>query len=385
MMIRIRNLSLGIIAIMVSLWVAHNALNQTRITRPGETMPEAIRALILGRPELGSQICPAFVHDRYTTTGPDGKKYPTWHPSVDPVYRCYFDHEHGSDPHSYIGFAQSGLPAFGYTAAQAGIQESHAGYKVYVTNNDLNGHAWMILLNQDTSTPQRALTQFYTVDWHISSLDGKPLANLHLLGDFGYAYANCEEAGREPIPGDSIRGDLSQGQHREILTTTCAPIRTYENWAAWVHAGDVFGANPIFDIDNPITAVDVNHLSEVLRTCEFGPHDFAGYEEPCVQNGDMWLGNRRGIVNPGQDVHNNGSEYFFTDAFGDPVSAGIQGAIQQYVTSQGWNNRICCGYRGINFHIQTFSEGVYIAKPKEEPGSAEFGYGLPVILPQLNY
>lgn len=384
-MVKARNYSLGIITIIFSLWIAHNALNQTRIVRPGETMPEAIRALILGKPEPGNQLCPASVHDRYMTTGPDGKKYPTWHPSVDPVFHCYFDHEHGSDPHSYIGFAQSGLPAFGYTAGQAGMRESHAGYKVYVTNDDLKGHAWMILLNQDTSSPQRALIQFHTLDWHISDLSGKALVNLHLMGDFGYAFQNCEEGGRDPIYTSNIIGDLSQGQHREIVTSNCASKRTYENWSSWVHAGDVFAANPNFDVDNPITAVDVNHLNEVHPTCEFNPHDLGGYEEPCVPNGDMWLGNRRGVINPDQYVQNNGPEEFFTDAIGEPVEAGTKGAIQQYVTNQGWDNRKCCEYWGNFFRIQTFSEGVYMAKPRELPDSAEFGYGLPVILPQLSY
>src|SRR5262249_48533407 len=45
-----------------------------------------------------NQTCPAWVHDQYTTTGPDGRRYATWHPQIDPVYWCYFPHDHGSDP-----------------------------------------------------------------------------------------------------------------------------------------------------------------------------------------------------------------------------------------------------------------------------------------------
>src|SRR4051812_17627330 len=33
---------------------------------------------------LTGEYCPAWVHARYVTTGPDGKPYPTWHPPIDP-------------------------------------------------------------------------------------------------------------------------------------------------------------------------------------------------------------------------------------------------------------------------------------------------------------
>lgn len=46
--------------------------------------------------------CPATVHERYSVIGPDGKRYPTWHPptTIDPATgaRCTFGHEHGRDP-----------------------------------------------------------------------------------------------------------------------------------------------------------------------------------------------------------------------------------------------------------------------------------------------
>ncbi|MES4792641.1 MAG: hypothetical protein C4321_06300, partial [Chloroflexota bacterium] len=74
----------------------------------------------------------SWVHDRYVTTGPDGKTYPTWHPPVDPQYGCLFGHEHGADPRT--SKADNTLPAFGYAAAQLGMTEPHAGFKVFVIN-----------------------------------------------------------------------------------------------------------------------------------------------------------------------------------------------------------------------------------------------------------
>lgn len=42
--------------------------------------------------------CSAEIHDAWSTVGPDGKLYPTWHPPVDPMTGCTFGHEHGRDP-----------------------------------------------------------------------------------------------------------------------------------------------------------------------------------------------------------------------------------------------------------------------------------------------
>jgi hypothetical protein len=46
--------------------------------------------------------CPKALHDTYFVIGPDGRKYPTWHPpsTIDPDTGrlCYFGHEHGDDP-----------------------------------------------------------------------------------------------------------------------------------------------------------------------------------------------------------------------------------------------------------------------------------------------
>jgi hypothetical protein len=46
-------------------------------------------------------------HNKYYVTAYDGKNYPTWHPpvvtnSVTGVGKCYFGHEHGTDPQKYM-------------------------------------------------------------------------------------------------------------------------------------------------------------------------------------------------------------------------------------------------------------------------------------------
>ncbi|MFN0181906.1 MAG: hypothetical protein ACKVZ0_24150 [Gemmatimonadales bacterium] len=54
------------------------------------------------------------VHDRYTTLGPDGKLYPTWHPPVEPGINCTFGHEHGRDPRGSSLYLETGPIPFGY-------------------------------------------------------------------------------------------------------------------------------------------------------------------------------------------------------------------------------------------------------------------------------
>jgi hypothetical protein len=121
--------------------VAAGPLQLGAVYSPGTSGPSRVTYLVLaaeadGRPSAApvvpggrtapqpNQTCPAWVHAQYVTTGPDGQTYPTWHPQIDPVYWCYFRHEHGSDPAPH-------KPPFGYAAARGRVDENHEGFKVY--------------------------------------------------------------------------------------------------------------------------------------------------------------------------------------------------------------------------------------------------------------
>lgn len=349
---------LGVLLLLTSLWISSNALRQTRLTIPGETINQAFRAMLFGRPVLGRTLCSEEVHANYVTAGPDGRAYLTWHPPVDLEQGCYFDHEHGSDPRSYVGFGHSGMPAFGYTASQTGISEPHAGYKVFVTNDDLNGRAWMITLNQDTSSPRRAVERYYSLDWHISSLEGSQLVDVRVMADFGHSTPNCSD---EVILAE---GDIGESSFRAMPTVQCGPNNNYEYWVGMVEVGGVFEASPLFEIDNPVTAVDPNDLEKTVPLCSLRPLD-----EGCATS--LWSGNRRGVLRPGQKAKNEGPESFYTDAFGKRVEEGEPGAIRQFVTGEKWDSRQCCGAEVV-FRIQTYSAGTYIPAPHEPAGSTEF-------------
>lgn len=104
------------------------------------------------------------IHDSYSVVGPDGKRYPTWHPPVDPATGCKFGHEHGRDPKGYqywdevrrnfaydadsngqISDAElltAGIP-FGYVNEQLDMEnvgmmrhEDHVGHKIEFANGE---------------------------------------------------------------------------------------------------------------------------------------------------------------------------------------------------------------------------------------------------------
>ncbi|MEV4629284.1 cellulose-binding domain-containing protein [Micromonospora sp. NPDC049523] len=86
--------------------------------------------------------CSVELHARYWTYGPDGKVYPTWHPSRDPS-GCNFGHEHGDDPRNSDLYSTARWPAFGYTSEvmmdampeHSHRHEDHVGHKVLSVNN----------------------------------------------------------------------------------------------------------------------------------------------------------------------------------------------------------------------------------------------------------
>lgn len=313
------------------------------------------------------QECPAWVHDKYVTKGPDGKLYPTWHPQVDKEFGCYFTHEHGSDPRSYVGFANSGMPAFGYTGTKAGDDEAHVGFKVYVSNDDLNGRAWLISLHQGSGGPKRALAQYHSLDWNISTKAGQPLVDLHVMADFGYAVPNCKA--ESPIPGSATDHKFgTRPSRRFIPTVDCANDTPYEIWDALVKVGDMFEATPRFDIDNPSTILSMVDLNQVRYMCEVRTPN-----EDCRTSASQWTGDKRGVIRPGQLVQNKtGQTELYTDPKGKLVSRDAPNAIRQFITTKGWDSRNCCGNQVV-FKVQPDSNGIYLADPKE--GSFPFSLG----------
>lgn len=188
--------------------------------------------------------CPAWVHDSYVTTGPDGKSYPTWHPQIDPVYWCYFDHEHGSDP---ALFSAGYSPAYGYISTLAGVVEPHSGFKSYVFD-DGKGHMWLLTHHFGTGGLRRACVRFHGLDIAVADkASGELLADLHLMGDFGKSVAASADSSDVALtppacPDQAAQPDADGSNGIRKIHVANRDLTGYEPWRL-DDGGNVLGLN----------------------------------------------------------------------------------------------------------------------------------------------
>jgi hypothetical protein len=159
--------------------------------------------------------CTREFHDRFHVVGPDGKRYPTWHPPVayDAARRqaCSFGHEHGRDPRTSQLWktrqiqrafhwdadadghmdaneeALAGIP-FGYANEQADFwfavndlptmrHEDHVGHKIELANGEpdiathtmssaANGGVWVGRLGNGVVQQDTGMRCFYLAKAH---------------------------------------------------------------------------------------------------------------------------------------------------------------------------------------------------------------------------
>jgi hypothetical protein len=104
--------------------------------------------------------CSAAFHASFSVIGPDGKRYPTWHPptAVDPStgQTCTFGHEHGDDPSTSniytwvtdfldatpstsrgipFGYVSEALDTYAANSSTVTRHEDNVGHKIIVANN----------------------------------------------------------------------------------------------------------------------------------------------------------------------------------------------------------------------------------------------------------
>jgi hypothetical protein len=155
---------------------------------------------------VAGQPCPAWVHARYVTTGPDGQQYPTWHPPIDPEFGCLFGHEHGADPRT--ANADASLPAFGYAAVLMGMTEPHEGFKVFVINKGTISEGnpapadYRIVFHMGTSGVKRYTQEFHSLEYDYVANDGTGrAAHIYGMADTGTAIGstcdNPRQGGRD--------------------------------------------------------------------------------------------------------------------------------------------------------------------------------------------
>ena len=301
----------------------------------------------------GTPVCAKWVHDRHTVEK-GGRAWATWHPPRDPRYGCAFGHEHGSNPRAFHHFRRTGMPAFGPIGTFAGSDEPHAGFKLFVANEDRNGHAWMVVLHQGSGSPRRGTVRHHSLEaWLFRNRGRRLVAHTRTMADFGEAVSNC-------------RGARRSATMRLLPSPHCENV--YEEWATVVDVGGVFKARPAFGIDNAITQFDPAEPERLVfnkrRAC--GPHDPAGWDAYCK-------GDKRALFHPQWVVRNRGRSRFRTDAYGRRAPTGLLQVVARRLEIDQSDE--CCGAEN-RFDMTSPSDGgIYRAARGSGPGNFEFpGY-----------
>jgi hypothetical protein len=278
---------------------------------PAPSVPSGVEA------PKPNATCPAWVHDQYVATGPDGQAYPTWHPLIDPVYWCYHRHEHGTNP---VNFATNKLPVYGYTAAKHGMAEPHTGFKTYVFES-LTGSRWMVSHHFGTSGLGRACTRFHTIDIAVRNIaSGELLADLHFMGDYGMAVVNNTDVPLTPSACPNQAEDASGSFGIRKLPSLVDGAIGYEPWRAdfrktiFGFLGDLTVNSP-----DPIVICNNSNCNQAVTT------GFSGTKHFITPN----RGNRGDLFSI---VAGANTGTFYTNPEGTKlVSSSAPGAVRQYV------------------------------------------------------
>lgn len=301
----------------------------------------------------GTPICAKWVHDRYTVER-GGRSWPTWHPPRDPRYHCAFGHEHGSNPRAFRFFSRTGMPAFGPVGAYAQSDEPHAGFKVFVSNDDRKGLAWMIVLHQGSGSPRRGTVRFHSLETWLFARNGRRLvAHTRAMADFGEAVPNC--------PGAPLAPSM-----RLLPNPGCESV--YEEWDTALDVGGALHAHPGFAIDNAITQFDPASPDRVVFNKAFacGPNDPAGWDSYCK-------GDKRTVFHPRWVVRNRGRSRFRTDAYGHRAPEGFLQVISRRLRID--QSGECCGPENAFIMERPSDGGIYRAGRGLNSSNFEFpGY-----------
>jgi hypothetical protein len=363
---------------------------------PTESPPGEV---VLEQPEPGPAVaaaaapCSPAEHDRYTTVGPDGKTYATWHPANDPATGCSFGHEHGRDPHGSNLYATIGDVPFGYANARLDVydaanprHEDHVGHKIEWMNGvalqrTLDGTRvpigvtcdFLIKIHQGTHSPDAFTNNLHEIAYHVTCSDGAELhaTLLSAIGRPGEFVRSCDKktvvkAGT-PTPANSPAGNGV----RLIPDASCVDkyvlvgagqwsqysLGLYEDWITsnYIRTADgrqIAYFDPHFAVFSPSRYYDAASATRLARTIDAcylerpvgerargGECDWStssrtvtlGFDDPrSAFNGVK----RETYFNQTTLSNAGGPTAWYTDPFGGHGSATpFPGAIKQYVAA----------------------------------------------------
>lgn len=162
--------------------------------------------------------CPDELHDLWIVENydhgepaiPDGRKFRTWHPQVDPIYKCHYGHEHGS-PGILAGYTER----FDYTALKNDFQdESHIGFKGYVI--PVNNQYLYMNVHADTRRMGRIEELTHTVVVAITDKGGDLKMELNCKARFGGSFAEYDDQHRPGFPNMQVL-PVGSDKNRRLL------------------------------------------------------------------------------------------------------------------------------------------------------------------------
>ncbi|KAK1860332.1 hypothetical protein I4F81_002921 [Pyropia yezoensis] len=186
-----RDASAGVVTIPRAGLLARGAFGYDLLLGEADGSPPPRPAAPPGRGAVAPNArCPDHLHDLWVTGAHDpddadtaGKTWQSWHPQVDPIYWCYYGHDHGTAPYFMGGWA----PKWHYTAWKNNRQsESHIGFKGYGLRS--GGADYYFALHASTSDMRRVHERFHTVTM-TAAVAGEVVADINCKGDFGFSFS----------------------------------------------------------------------------------------------------------------------------------------------------------------------------------------------------
>lgn len=354
---------------------------------PGTEVGES-RAFGIWSPTV-HDTCSKEIHDSYSVVGPDGLRYPTWHPPVDPATGCSFGHEHGRDPRGSDLFSRTGMIPFGYANQQLDLSdfgqsrhEDHVGHKIEWENDVemrvgdggggfLNVQCDVLFkMHQGSHSADAFTNNMHELVYYASCTDGTEIGVTILtpIGTAGQLVVGCDR-GRVhqvgiPTPPNSPDG----GGRRAIPDISCiqnhmlVPEGGNSNFnkalrESWEIGGKIrtpqgrrlLSFNPYFQVFLPSRAYDPSVPGGVVRPIDFCYDDGAGVRargDLCEQvqtgNGERiahddprspFNGARRFVDINDISIRNaDGPEIWYTDPLGNNASTSpFPGSIRQFI------------------------------------------------------
>ena len=325
--------------------------------------------------------CSRAIHDSYSAVGPDGLRYPTWHPPVDPGTGCTFGHEHGRDPSGSSIYNEVGPIPFGYANQHlmdggfgADRHEDHVGHKVEWQNDTEmriggGGSATLsvrcnllVKMHQGTHSPDAFTNNMHEVVYHIRCSDGTGFGATLLtpIGTPGELVVGCDRQ-RHVVAGVATPSiSPGGGGKRALPEVACLQERVLggerpnfdaalrESWEISASLRTSSGRtlvsfNPYFQAMDPSRYFDATAPRQMARPidlcytdavrgrdrCEGLPAGPIGWDDPR----SPFKGVRRFVDVNGNKVRNaEGPSIWYTDALGRAGSPEpFPGSIVQWI------------------------------------------------------